>query len=297
MRVEDVLSDLDLLTIDRQVFTIFGTGAGGYATVTDKRRIAVSDWLAGELAARGFDPAKHTTSRAADLLAGVTGATTTDYTARLSDRTVNSPVDLSAVFVTPGTDVLTVGHVLPFKKLSLTLLDAANTSPVVASLTYWNGNRWQTLAAHSLVDSTRNTATSSLSFAGGGAFRFVPPDDWALRPASAVDGTWVYAVRLMVTARPSTSTLVYQITPTRQSRLTPAAGFYALHLLCLEASKGSRADWGERAELYAKKAYTALDRDLLLARDEFDLDNTGTATPSEVGSVTPSQHLYTWERG
>lgn len=290
MRVEDILSDLDLLTIDRQAFTHFGS----YATVADKRRLAVG-WLGAEVKARGLDPNKHVTRRAAEYLTGLTGATETDYRDRLTDRQTEDPVDLRDVFVTPADDVLVVGHVAPFKAVTVTMLDDVNAHTLsVASLTYWNGHHWHSLGANSLLDTTRIT-TNSTSFSGGGAFRFVPPDDWTQRPGANFTDPWLYAVRLQMSARPTAETLVYQLLPTRQSRLTLAAGLYALHLLSIEAAKGSRADWDERAEMYAKKAYTALDRDFPLAADEFDIDNTGTG--GEPSSVVPNPSLYTIERG
>lgn len=294
MRVEDVLSDLDLLTIDRQVFTHFGQQS--YATVGDKRRLAVSDWLAGELKARGYDPSKHVTRMAPDYCAAITGATETDLLDDISDRQTD-PVDLHDLIVTPSTDYLIVGHTQPFKALTVTMTDTGNTSSLsIASLTYWNGGRWQSLGANSLIDTTRVTQTS-ISLAGGGSFRFVPPDDWTPKPGALVTEPWVFLVRLQMSQRPSADTLVHQLTPTRQSRLTYAAGLYALHLLCLEAAKGSRSDWDDRAAMYATKAEAAIARDVLLAQDEFDMDNSGAIAALDVSSAVPPIDLHTWERG
>lgn len=294
MRVEDVLSDLDLLTIDRQVFTHFG--GQSLATVGDKRRIAVSDWLAGELKTRGLDPTKHVTRRTPEYVVGLTASAETDYTARVSDRQIDNPVDLHDVIVTPSSDFLIVGHVAPFKALTVTMGDDGNTSSLsVASLTYWNGNRWQSLGANSLLDTTR-VSQESISLAGGGSFRFTPPDDWTERSAANLTDPWLYMVRLQMTQRPSADTAILQLLPTRQSRLTYASGLYTLHLLSLEAAKGSRSDWDDRAEMYAKKAYTALERDILLATDEFDMDNSGAAADADVSSVVP-RDVGSWERG
>lgn len=297
MRVDDVLSDLDLLTIDRQVFTHFGQQS--HATVADKRRIAVSDWLAGELKVRGFDPTKHITRRAANYINGFTGGQDTDFTDDLADRQSDASVDLHDVFVTPADDSLLVGHIAPFKGLTFVVGngDGNVSSLSIASLTYWNGTQWRSLGANSLIDGTRLSEVSSISLAGGGTFRFTPPDDWEQLEAASVTDPWLYMVLVRFTTRPSAGTLVRQIVPTRQSRLTYAAGLYTLHLLSLEAAKGSRSDWDDRAEMYAKKAYSALERDLNLAQDEFDVDNSGAASETEASSITAPANLHTWERG
>lgn len=299
MRVDDVLSDLDLLAVDRQALTIFGADA--LASIADKRRIAVDDWLAGELKAKGYNPFTHSLRRAPDLVIRASDPDDTDLTDRLADRSTNSPVALGAEVFQSDTDALVIGLRDPFKALTVVMTEPANVntrSLSVASLTYWNG-AWTTLDANSLIDTTR---VNSISFAKGGVFRFTSPEDWEPRPYDSSDprGDWLYLTTIWLTQPATLGALVSQILPTRRSRLTSAAGFYAMHLLCLEAAKGARGNWDERADQYAKKAYTSLARDLPLADDEFDVDNSGSVQPIEARSVVPAPSKldpFSWERG
>ena len=298
LRVADVLTTVDVLAIDRMTLTDFGADAE--SSLSDKRRIAVDDWLAGELQKRGFPPQKHLTRRAPDALKMKTGsAAIVDVS--LPGRSGSSAYDLT-VGLAASTDYMLIGSRAQFRSAWFTMLSSVNANTLsVASVSYWNGGKWAGLtSANSFVD--RTTAVSSIAFSGGGSMEWQVPDDWSVRPAADDPSSdWLYWVRLNLNQRPSTGTLLYQLATVRRSRLTTPAAYYALHLLHSEAARGGRARYAESAERYAKKAYTSLDREVGMIADEFDVDASGVVSSLEANSVVPEDSMltdpFTFERG
>jgi hypothetical protein len=292
--LDDLLSTLDVLAIDRQALDLYG--AESQASIDDKRRIAVNDWLAGELTARGFDPSKHQSRRAPESAYLVSAASVGDITALISSR-ANSPVNLADLVQAPSTDAILLGLREPYRGIAVTMIGSVNASTLsAASLTYWTGGRWD--AVDSLTDGTASTDPPGASFAGGGVLRFDLPERWTPRPAVSPDQAWLYYTRIGLTAACSSLVQVSQLLPIPRSRLTTPAALYALHLLYLEAAAGGRANYEDRAEQFAKKAYTALERQGPFLAEEFDADETGSVEIGEAASLTPAPvDLNTWERG
>jgi hypothetical protein len=292
--LDDLLSTLDVLAIDRQALELYGSDS--QASIDDKRRIAVNDWLAGELTARGFAPAKHPSRRQPDSAYLVSAASVGDITALVSSR-VASPVNLAELIQAPATDAILLGLRDPYRGIAVTMIGAVNASTLsAASLTYWTGGQWE--AVSSLADGTASTDPPGASFAGGGVFRFDLPERWTPRPATSPDQSWLYYTRLGLSAACSSLVQISQLLPIPRSRLTTPAALYALHLLYLEAAAGGRANYEDRAEQFAKKAYTALERQTPFLADEFDTDQSGAVEPGEASSVTPPPvDLNVWERG
>lgn len=284
----DLLTDLDVLALDVRATSDYGTGN---ATLSEKRRVAVTDWLRPRVEQAGYPAHRHMTRRAPDAAWQLTGGAYTDRISALGDYT-SDDLDLNDVFVTVGTDALYVGSREPFRGLYVALVDSLNTVASVASVTYWNG-AWT--APASLIDGT--IATSGKSFSGSGRITWSLPDDWHVRP---VNNSPAYWARLTVSARPTDETRVGQVLPLSRSRLTYPAACYTLGLLYQEGIGNQRGDYAAKADRFFAEADRALAVALPLAQDEFDVDATGAVDRLEVNSLARvSYHgsLYSWERG
>src|SRR5574343_1064977 len=103
----DILTDLDLLAVDRLALTDFGVSA-----LTDKRAVAV-DWLAQRVEQAGYKLWQHAIRKTPDAVFGYNGSAYSDYTTAASDTT-DGDVPLATIFAVPTTAVLYVGSRDPF---------------------------------------------------------------------------------------------------------------------------------------------------------------------------------------
>lgn len=276
----EVVTDLDLLTLDGAALTDFGN-----SPLAEKRRAAVYGWLRPRLEAAGYRPATHRTRRQPLAVLGIASSTVTPLTE--ATRTwAGAGVTAATVFASSGA--VYVGLATPYRGLYLGLADAVNSTAGVVATAYWNG-AWTT--PNSVVDTTMDVAGKSLAQAGHVTWGL--PDDWLER---AIDGTFAFWTRLTC-ASLAAPAVVTQIAPLAVSRLTYPVARYALALLYEEGVGGNRGRWQEKATSWRDQASRELDAVLPMLADEFDVDASGAVAVSEAASVTPKGDLYTWERG
>lgn len=278
----DLLTDLDLLALDRLCLTDFGVSA-----LTDKRAVA-AEWIRQRVEQAGYRPHQHAIRHAADAVVGFTGSTYTDYTAAAADTT-DLDLPLSSILSTPASCALYVGFREPFKGVWVGMVDALNSQSAVASLTVWTG-AWTGVT--SLTDGT--IATSGKSFSKGGLVTCQQPDAWSRR---TLNNSLLYWARVQVSASLTAATAAAQLTPILPSRLTLPAAHYALGLLYQESYGAQRGAWSEKATSMFEQAKAALDVALPLIADEFDVDDSDAITRPEVSSVTAALGPTIWERG
>lgn len=283
----DLVTDLDVLALDARALTDFGTAN---ATLTEKRRVAVSDWLKPRLEAFGYPAHRHMTRRAPDVAFRQISSVLGDVASIVSDATPDD-LDLSAIFVGPAANALYLGAREPFRGLFIGMQETVNAVAAVASITYWNGGAWA--APSSLVDGTLIAAGKS--FSGGGRISWALPDTWAPR---LFGNTVAYFARVTVSNTLTTGATVGQILPLARSRLTYPAALHTLGRLYLEGWASSRGDWQEKGDRYLLDAEKELSMVLPLVGDEFDIDVSGAVDATEVNSVTAARgDPFTWERG
>ena len=279
----DLLTDLDLLALDRLCLTDFGV-----SDLTDKRKAAL-DWLSPRVEQAGYTLWQHATRRAPEAVFGYTGTTYVTYTSAATDTT-DVDVPLSSILAVPSSAAVYVGAAAPFKGVYLGLHDAVNAQNAVLDVSVWTG-AWTTVT--SLVDGTQAVLGQSCS--GGGLLSWQAPDTWARR---SVNGERLYWVKITTASSLTAGTAAAQIAPVRASRLTLPASYYALGLLYQESYGSNRGQWQEKADKMFAAAEAGLSIALPLIRDEFDTSDDDLVTPTEVSSVlTDPNYLSTWERG
>lgn len=298
LRVEDILTDLDVLAVDSEATTDFGD-VSSLTRLSDKRRIAVDDWLAGKLQSAGLNPRLHSTRRTPkSLLYQVAGNSLLALDIASKGST---PWDASSIWASnsPTADYLYVGTDRHFRSLFLTMLDGVNANSLsIFTVEYWNGGRWAEV--QSLVDATMSAATISLS--GGGMVQFHQPDNWCPRPLAtdgAVTGDWLYWARLGLNRRPTAGSMLYQVLPVTMSRMALPAAWQCLGMLYEEAYAGNRGQWAEKADRAFKRANDTFEMVRGLLSDEFDSDLSQSVDPGDASSAVPAYNyrLNTWERG
>ena len=277
----DLLTDLDLLALDRACLTDFGV-----SDLTDKRRAAV-DWLAPRVEQAGYTLHQHRQRRAPDAVFGYTGTAYSDHTAASTDTT-DDDVPLSSICAVPSSAAVYVGSHEPFRGVYLGVHDAVNANSAVLDVAVWTGH-WTTVT--SLVDGTQ--ATTGQSCSGGGLLTWQQPDVWARRP---INNSLLYWAKLTVSASLTAGTAAAQIAPVVPSRLTLPAAFYTLGLLYQESYGSNRGQWQEKADKFFAAADQALGIALPLLADEFDVDGDDLVSGAEASSVTPGSYAI-WERG
>lgn len=281
----DLLTDLDLLALDRACLTDFGTDPD---LLADKRR-AACDWAAARVEGSGYTLWRHRTRRTPDAVFGYNGSTYTDYTEAAAD-TNESDVPLSSILAAPTTHALYVGYRDPFVGLYLGLTDRVNANNLTATLDVWTGS-WRGVS--SVSDGTRATAGKSLS--GGGTVRWMRPDAWVRR---TLNNSLLHWARLTVSSSMTATTATTQITPVVPSRLTLPCAQYALGLLYQESYGAARGAWGEKADKFLAAAASMLDVVVPQMADEFDVDESDAVDHTEVSSVQLDMARFsTWERG
>jgi hypothetical protein len=282
----DLVTDADVLALDIRADDDFGATS---ADLSEKRRVAVMDWLSPRLEAAGYDPAQHLTRKAPSWAYAHTGSAWDDVTDALSDATADD-LDLSDVWVAPAADALYIGLPVAFRGLYVSMADSVNANSAVNSLTYWNGSKWQGVT--SLADGT--VVATGKAFSGGGRLTWEPPEDWAIRAVNEQAGCWV---RLQVSSSLTAGTAVGQMLPIVRSRLTNAVAHYTLGLIYREGMAGTRGNWDEKAKAFTDIAEKELALVLPLIADEFDVDEDQAVSAAEVDSVTEHNKVFTWERG
>lgn len=277
----DILTDLDLLALDRACLTDFGVTA-----LADKRGVAC-DWAAARVEQAGHVLWRHRTRKAPDAVFGYNGATFTDYTAAASDTTAGD-VPLSSILVAPTTNAVYVGYQSPFLGVHLGLTDNVNAAAVVTTAAVWSGV-WR--AVNSLADGTIAVAGKSLS--GGGTMRWQRPDTWVRR---SLNSSILHWAKLTISTSLTAATACSQMAPIVPSRLSLPCAYYALGTLYAESYGAQRGAWGDKADRFLASAQSALDVALPLIANEFDVDATDTVDHTEVSSVVAGNYA-TWERG
>jgi len=278
----DILTDLDLLAIDRQCLTEFGV-----YDLTDKRQVALQ-WVGQRVEQAGYRLDRHQVRKVADAVFGFTGTAFIDYTTAASDQT-EADLPLSSVCAVPSSAAVYVGYRSPFRGAYVGVHDAVNARDVALTVSAWNG-RWQPV--NSLQDQTQAVLGKTLS--GGGRVAWQPPDQWSRR---SVNNSLCYWVRLTIDSSLTAGTAASQVTPVVTSRLTLPAAQYALGLLYQESYGSNRGQWQEKATALFTAAEQSLGIALPLIADEFDIDADEAVSGAEASSVTVAGAFATWERG
>jgi hypothetical protein len=91
--------------------------------------------------------------------------------------------------------------------------------------------------------------------------------------------------------------LIEQFLPIVRSRLTQATALQALALTYREGAGTNRGEWLAKAEAFEKAADAHFNLVVSAIVDEFDADNSGAITPTEVTSVTAVREPWSWSRG
>jgi hypothetical protein len=280
----DLIADADLVAYESAILTQFGV-----SDWAEKRRRALEDWLAPILRGQGFDLARLRTRFEPDAVQGYTGSAYSDLLAAARNATVDD-INLAAVFATVGTDALYVGSTLPFRGLSVRLLEAVSAVASVLTVAYW-ADGWTGL---SITDGTAKT--TGKTFSGGGAITWSTPADWVPRAINSSDP--LYWVRLTVSATP-TGAKASQIGLIRRSVLCAPATLRTLLLIMREAPTGGDGPWAEKAAWYESEADAALQRALPLLGGEFDTDASDQVSETEAAQSERevSRAPYRLERG
>jgi hypothetical protein len=284
---DEIVQDTDLLALDTQATKHFGPGN---RELNDKRGMVVNGWLAAYLESHGYPPYRHRTRWAPDACISQVSSVTTDLTADAQDTTADT-IPLGTIFTgADATDALYVMHRSPFAGLYVGVEEAPNAVTVVSSPTMWTGS-WT--AVNSLVDDTR---VGTASFAKGGLIRWRPdPGARAWSPRVFVN-TFGYWAKIHVASLTST-TAARQVLPLGTSRLTYPTALYTLGLLYQDAWSSSRGDWADKSERFFAMANEAMERVIGMVADEFDVDQSGAVTPTEVNSfLAADAPLLPWER-
>ena len=285
LNVDDIVTDLDLLAINKQVTDEFGG-----SSLQEKRTIAVVDWLAPQVESMGYRLHEHRVRKAPDLAWQHTGAVYTDLTSALSDKTEDD-VDANSIFATPSTDSLYIMYQEIPTALFVHMREDVNATTSVNSFTFWSGAQWAAMT--SVVDGT--AVANSMALSGGGRVEFQRPPNWQRRTVN--DSARGYFLRWQVSVRPDADTLLTQVLPVQRSRLTSGTAHHALHLLFSEAALGGRGAYEEAAEREKMAAETAIGMALTQIRDEFDVDDSGAVSQTEINSVNAATDYSQWPRG
>lgn len=278
----DLVTDLDILAVDRLALTDFG--------VTDlvaKRQVAAA-WVGQRVEQAGYRLWQHRTRKAADAVYGDDGTTSTDYTAAALDTT-DADVPLSSICAVPSSAAVYIGHRDPFKGVYVGVVDSVNANSCVLSAQVWTG-------AWSHVNSLQNgtEATASVPFSGGGTLAWQQPDTWVRR---TLNNSLLYWAKLTINSPITAATAANQLAPIVTSRLTLPATYYTLGLLYQESYGSQRGQWAEKAKTLFDAAEAQLGIALPLIGDEFDVSGDDAVERAEVSSVTAAGSFAIWERG
>lgn len=279
----DLLTDLDLLALDRLCLTDFGV-----SDLTDKRRAAL-DWLAPRVEQAGYKLYQHASRKTPEAVFGYTGAAFVDYTSQALDTT-DTDLPLSSILAVPSSAAIYIGGKAPFKGVYVGIHDSINANSAVLDVAVWTG-AWTVVT--SLVDGTQATLGKSCS--GGGLVSWQQPDPWSRRP---LNNSLLFWAKLTCSSSLTAGTAAAQLAPVVASRLTLPAAYYTLGLLYQESYGSTRGQWQEKADKMFAAAESGLSVALPLIADEFDVTGDDLVAPEEISSVSPNTaYLTTWERG
>jgi hypothetical protein len=289
-RVDDIVTELDVLAVDNDVLQVFGnTPSAVQSNLAGKRMSVVDDWLYGRLVRAGYSPHRHSVRYAPEKAFTLTAGTYTDVTEKVSDKTLDD-LDLSAVLITSAADFLYVGTPEAPRGLWVTMQNTPNANSfTISTYQYWTGSGWS--AFTSLSDAT---LANSISFSGGGRIAWQPPTNWAKRSVND-ESTWRYWMRVTTSQQPSTPTAISQALPVNRSRLTLPSVYKTMAMMYGESWGAQRGEWKEKARDYNLMAEDMLD-DALIGLGEFTLPDEEQVTPS---SPAPGndQSMFIIERG
>lgn len=281
----DLVSDLDLVGLDARALDDFGE-----ATLDEKRRFAVEDWLAPAIEARGHRPETHRARRAPDACYSQISSVTADLTTAAADTTADD-IPLGTIFTGgDATDALLVMLRKPYRGLYVGVEEAPNAVAAISSPVLWSG-AWTGVT--SLVD---GTVVGSVGLAQGGPITWKRSDVWSPRIFANTFGYWS---KIHVASLTST-TAARHVLPLVRSRLSYPTALYTLGLLYQGAWGSAGGDWEAKSDRLFSMAETELQKVVGMIADEFDVDQTGAVEATEVNSVLQVddiERLTTWGRG
>ena len=261
----DLVTDDDLVAYERTIFSQFDKS--GWA---ERRQKALEDWLFPLLEGQGFAPHRLRTRYEPTAVLGYTSSAFTDRTAAAN---TDEGLTLSTILAA-SSDYLYVGSELPFRGLSVRMLDNVNAVAATVTVQAW-ADGWQ---AVTLLDN--GTKVDAVPFAKGGAITWANPEGVDVRTLSTITPAY-YWTRLALSAAPTSGTKIGPLLVVRRSRLCAAAALRTLSLIFREAPTQQDGPWAEKAEWYEKQAEAAWLRVVDKIGGEFDSDGSDAIDSSE----------------
>jgi hypothetical protein len=252
-------------------------------------KIELKTWLETDYSQSiGVDVAdKIRDTYASDKVWGYVGGGYSDVTDAASDDTEDD-VDLSAVFVTFGTDRLYIGNTGTFDGLDVRMLATLNAIASVLTVKYSGPSGWTSLTA------TDGTTTSGKTFAQSGRITWTQPSDWQRRTLNNSADSF-YWIELSVSAALTSGTSLGQLLI-----IKPPDGLKRVALLLalgyivqtLAAQAPSVDYWMFKARNQFKTGFLdQAERKYAEMRDKggipIDIDNDGTIDPGETHVISP----------
>jgi hypothetical protein len=290
LRVDDIISELDVLTVDYDALEVFGNSPAVVSTNMAQKRVSVvDDWLYSRLVKAGYSPHNHSVRFAPESALGYTGGVFTDVLEAVTNKTLDD-VSLATTLVTVGSDFLYLGMPEAPRKLWLTMQSTPNVNSLtVGTYEYWTGTGWSAMS--SLSDAT---LVNSIAFSGGGQIGWQHPTNWARRSLND-QSTWRYWMRVGANRTPSVPTAISQALPVRRSRLTLPSAYKVMAMMYGEGWGAQRGEWKEKSREYHTMADNML-ADALIGLNEFTLPEEEQVVPSSPAAPI-DQSLFIIERG
>lgn len=264
----DLLTDLDLKSYEKDILTKFGT-----VDWASKRTKALEDWLWPILKTQGFAPERFRTRFNPSAAYTATASVFTDREAAVSSA---SEDDLNlGTALAAATDYLYLGSSVQFRGAHLRMLDSVSSTSATMTVQLWT-DTWQAVAVQ---DGTSRTLGKPLS--GGGSILWTVPSDWTVRTVNG--SAALYWMRLALSNAPTNATIT-QAGCIRASVLRAPVTYRTLALIMREAITGQDGPWLEKATQYEADANAALQRAMPNLGGEFDTD-----ADDQVGSVEEAQ--------
>lgn len=249
----DLVSDADLQAYEASILTQFGE-----SDWQTRRQKALDDWLMPLLEGRGFPVDRFRTRATPDKVFSLASAVYTDQTA--SSQT-SEGLNLASLLAT-SAQYLFVGADVPFRGLSIRMLDSVSAVTANVSVDVW-ADTW------AAVPVVNETAVGAVAFARGGSVTWGPVDGVVRR---VVNGSAaLYWARLSTSAAP-TGALAGPVAVVRRSRLSAAATFRTLMHIFREAPVSQEGPWAAKADWYEAEAEKAWLRVADQIGAEFDTD-------------------------
>lgn len=250
----DLVSDADLVAYESAILTQFGE-----ADWQARRQKALDDWLMPLLEGRGFPVDRFRTRATPDKVWSLASAVYTDRTAAAQ---TSDGLNLASLLAT-SAHYLLVGAAVPFRGLSLRMLDNVSSVTATVSVDVW-ADTWAAATV------TNETAVGAAAFARGGSMTWGPIDGVVRRVVNGSDA--LYWARLSASAAP-TGALAGPLAVVRRSRLNAAATFRTLMHIFREAPVSQEGPWVAKADWYEQEAEKAWLRVADQIGAEFDTDD------------------------